>query len=152
MNSDRSDARQQLLTAVEAATEGLARAMAYLTEAFEQLDEQHADQLEAALFRPLQRAYGRAQRACAEYAQRNAVAVGEHVQPPQPAPSIGAKGLVDGAVETLGEIEGELVMLQDSLMLIELGDPEFRAALAEVRQVLADVTRAARAFLRTLGR
>ncbi|MDE3070182.1 MAG: hypothetical protein KGJ43_05590, partial [Acidobacteriota bacterium] len=109
-------------------------------------------ELEAQLFRPLQRAYGRVRRACSEYAARNGIDAADPTPPPQPAPGLGPKVRLETAVETLGEIEGELVMLQDSLMLVELGDPDLRAALAEVRQALAEVTHAARELLRTLGR
>ena len=45
-----------------------------------------------------------------------------------------------------------LAELQDSMMPVEVGDPELRAGLAEVRELLGDVTARAREFTRTLGR
>ncbi len=147
-----SDARQQLLNSVGQAADQLAQALALLTEAFEQLDDQQAERLEEALFRPVQRAYGRAKRSCAAYAERNAMAAPTLTAPTPPAPSLGVKGLIDNAVELVGEVENELVMLQDSLMLVELGDADLRAGLAEVRQALAGVFDDARAFVRTFGR
>jgi len=40
-------------------------------EAYEQLDDQHADELEEQLFRPVQGAYGRAKRTYSEFASRS---------------------------------------------------------------------------------
>src|SRR6266513_1433884 len=54
------EARQELLDDIAAAIERLAAALADLGVAYEQLDEHSADRLEAALFRPVQTAYGRA--------------------------------------------------------------------------------------------
>jgi hypothetical protein len=38
------------------------------------------------------------------------------------------------------------------MMPVEVGDPEVRAGLAEVRDLLAGASRRSREFLRTLGR
>ncbi len=57
-----AEARQQLLDTVAAATEDIAFALAALGEAYELLDEHNAENLERDLFRPVQLAYGRAQR------------------------------------------------------------------------------------------
>jgi hypothetical protein len=38
------------------------------------------------------------------------------------------------------------------MMPVEVGDPELRAGLAEVRELLGDVRARAREFVRTLGR
>jgi len=152
MSAVDSEAREQLLGAVGQAADQLAEALALLTEAFEQLDDQQAERLEEALFRPVQRAYGRAKRAYGAYAERHEMPAPALAAAPAPVPSIGVKGLVQSAVETVGQVEGELIMLQDSLMLIELGDTDLRAGLAEVRQALASVSEDSRAFLRTFGR
>ena len=56
------EARQQMLDDLARAAEQLARAVASLSAAYEQLDEQQGDALEARLFRPVQHAFGRAQR------------------------------------------------------------------------------------------
>ncbi len=45
-----------------------------------------------------------------------------------------------------------LSTLQDSMLPVEVGDPELRAGLAEVRVGLAEVEGHARDFLRTFGR
>ena len=65
-----AEARQDLLDIVAEAIDELAVALAALGEAYEQLDEQHADELEEQLFRPVQVAYGRAKRTHAAFAER----------------------------------------------------------------------------------
>jgi len=66
-----ADARQQLLDGLARAIDEIASALASLGEAYEQLDEQKADELEQELFRPVQMAYGRAKRSHAEFARRH---------------------------------------------------------------------------------
>jgi hypothetical protein len=146
------DARQRLLDVLGAATDELARALAALSTAYEQLDEQQADRLEAELFNPVRRAYGRAKRAYVEFAARHAIQGRDFEIPPPPAPSSGVKRLIEDAVEAVGRAETELVGLQDSLMPIEVGDAELRAALGEVRQLIDGLSQHARELLRTFGR
>jgi hypothetical protein len=147
-----AEARQQLLDALADATDELALALAALGAAYEQLDDQHADQLEEELFRPVQRAYGRAKRTHAEFAARHGLPSREFETPSPGRPSTGVKGFVESAVDAVGRAETELVALQDSLMPIEVGDPELRAGLTEVRELLGGLSQHARAFVRTFGR
>jgi hypothetical protein len=146
------DARQRLLDVLGAATDELAQALSALSVAYEQLDEQQAERLEAELFNPLRLAYGRAQRAHVEFAARHGIQGREFETPPPPAPSSGVKRLIEDAVEAVGRAETELVALQDSLMPIEVGDAELRAALGEVRQLIDGLSQHARELLRTFGR
>ncbi len=152
MTDTNAQERQHLLDVLGEATDQLAQALASLGVAYEQLDEQHADQLEEQLFRPVQRAYGRAQRTYAEFAGRHGLPPREFKTPVPGAPSTGVKGFVDDAVEAVGKVETELVALQDSLMPVEFGDPEFRAGLAEIRQLIDGVPQRARGFVSTFGR
>jgi hypothetical protein len=147
-----AEARQQLLDALGDATDELALALAALGAAYEQLDDQHADQLEEELFRPVQRAYGRAKRTHAEFAARHGLPTREFVDASAGRPSTGVKGFVEDAVEAVGRAEAELVALQDSLMPIEVGDPELRAGLTEVRELIDGLSQHARGFVRTFGR
>src|ERR1700741_2718847 len=71
MSYSAAEARRQLLDDVAEAADQLALSVAALTEAYEELDEQTADRLEAELFRPGQAAYGRLQRTHAEFAERH---------------------------------------------------------------------------------
>lgn len=62
------------------------------------------------------------------------------------------KLFVERAVDASEAADRKLGELQDSMLPIEAGDPELRADLGEVRELLAPVPNAARAFLRVLGR
>jgi hypothetical protein len=146
------DARQQMLDELAQAGDELAHALAALGAAHEGLDEQQGDRLEEELFRPLRRAYGRAKRAHAEFAARHGLPARQFETPVPGAPSTGVKGFVEDAVEAVGRADTQLADIQDSLMPIEVGDPELRAGLAEVRLLVEDVSPRARLFLRTFGR
>ena len=146
------EARQQLLDAFGEAADHLAHALAALGAAYEQLDDQQADRLEEQLFRPVQRAYGRAKGAHAAFAGRYGLPPRAFTTPPPGAPSTGVKGCIEEAVHAVGHAEGELVALQDSLIPIEVGDAELRAGLAEVRQLIVGFSPRARGFVRTFGR
>jgi hypothetical protein len=147
-----AEARQELLDGLGVATDELGRALSLLTTAYELLDDRQASALEEQLFRPVQRAYGRAKRTHAEFAGRHGLPERTFAAPPVSAPSTGVRRLVDDAVEAVGRAEAELVALQDSLMPIEVGDAELRAGLAEVRELIDGVAGRARAFVRTFGR
>jgi hypothetical protein len=147
-----AEARQQLLDTVGEATDQIGSALAALGAAYEQLDEASADQLEQQLFRPVQLAYGRARRTHAEFAAR--VGLASRKFEPQSAglPSTGAKGFIESAVTSVGRADNLLATLQDSMLPVEVGDPELRAALADLREIVAGISRDARELVRTLGR
>jgi len=147
------EARQHLLETVAEAIEELGAALAALGAAYEQLDEMTADRLEEALFRPVQVAYGRAQRTHAGFADRHGL-TGATFTPPAGAgaPSQGVRGFLDRAVDAVAEADLILAELQDSMMPVEVGDAELRTGLAEVRELIADLPDRARELVRTLGR
>jgi hypothetical protein len=147
-----AEARQDLLDAVGDAIEDLARALAALGAAYELLDQHKADELERALFGPVQVAYGRARRTHGEFAARHNLP-GRTFTPAEPgAPSTGLKGFVEAAATAVTSADATLATLQDSMMPIEVGDAELRAGLAQVRELVADVPQRARALTRTFGR
>jgi hypothetical protein len=147
-----AEARQQLLDSLAEATEEIGFALVSLSAAYEQLDEARADELEEKLFRPVQLAYGRSKRAHAEFAGRHALA-SRTFEPPSPGlPSTGAKGFIDNAVVAVGNADTALAELQDSLLPIDVGDPELRALLAELRELVGGTARRARELVRTIGR
>jgi hypothetical protein len=146
-----AEARQQLLDALGKATDEIGLALACLTEAYEQLDEDTGDRLEEALFRPVQSAYGRARRTHSEFATRVELPVRTFAPPAQTHPR-GTREAVSDAIEAVEEADIQLSELQDSLAPVEVGDAELRAGLSEVRRLLADVEAAATAFVRVLGR
>lgn len=147
-----AEARQQLLDDLAGAIESLGEALAALGAAYELLDEQTADRVEERLFRPVQQAYGRAQRTHTSFAERYGLAV-RAFPPARPGPaSQGARALLDRAVDSVDDADEALVELQDSMMPVEVGDPELRSGLASVRALVEDVRGRAREVLRTLGR
>ena len=146
------EARQELLDTLGEAIDEIAGALAALGDAYEQLTTVPADRLEEELFRPVQAAYGRAKQTHAGFAQRHGLP-GRTFVPANPGlPSTGIRGFVDSAVDSVAEADAVLTELQDSMMPVEVGDPELRAGLAEVRELLGEVRARAREFVRTLGR
>jgi hypothetical protein len=146
------EAQEQLLGTVAEATDEIGAALAALGAAYEQLDEQSGDRLEAELFRPVQLAYGRARRTHSGFAERHGLP-GRTFEPASAGlPSQGVRGFVEHAVEALEEADAILVELQDSMRPVEVGDAELRAGLAEVRELISEPPERARRFLSLFGR
>ena len=152
MGYDTKQARQDRLDAVGDAIDDLARSLAALGAAYELLDEHHADELEEMLFGPVQSAYGRLRRTHTEFAARHGLPTREFETPVPGAPSTGAKGFVEDAVAAVHHADVTLATLQDSMLPIEVGDPDLRAGLASVRELVDGVRRNAKALTRTIGR
>lgn len=146
------EAREEILARLSVAIERASLATACLGQAFELLDDASAERLEDALFRPVQRAYGRAKRTQTGFAERIGLPAPGAESPSAGLPSQGAKVLVERAAVAAAEADLVVADLQDSMLPIEAGDAELRAALAEVRELLAEVPAAAREFQRTFGR
>jgi hypothetical protein len=144
--------RQQLLDTLAQATDEIGVALAALGEGYEHLDEQSAERLERELFRPVQTAYGRAQRTHAEFAGRHELAARAFAPASQVAPSRRVKDYIDSALLAVDRADGELATLQDSMLPVEVGDAELRAGLEGVRTLLGELRGRARSFVRTLGR
>src|SRR3954452_3259938 len=113
------EARRQILDDLAAALDQLGLAVACSAEAFEQLAVDSADRLEADLYRPVQRAYGRGQRTHAQFAQRIGLG-GDPFPPPSPAPAEqGVKDLVQKMPAPLADADRRIAELQDTLLPIE---------------------------------
>jgi hypothetical protein len=147
-----AEARQELLDEFAEAIERIGLALAALGAAYEQLDEHNADRLEAELFGPVQRAYGRAKSTHAQFAERHGLPGRAFATPEPGIPSIGAKGFIDDAVDAAAAADSALGELQDSSLPTEVGDVELRTGLAEVRELLGGTRQRARTLARTLGR
>jgi hypothetical protein len=147
-----AEARQDLLDALATATDDIGIALGAIGDAYELLDDVSAEQLEEALFGPVQAAYGRAKRTHAEFADRYGLPRRTFASPAPGAPSRGVKGFLDTAVGAVVKADGELGQLQDSMLPVEVGDAELRAGMAEVRRQLGDVAAHARQFVSRLGR
>jgi hypothetical protein len=147
-----AEGQQQILDELAAATGQIGVALTALGEAYEHMDEDSGDRLEASLFRPVQGAFGRAKRAHAAFAARKGISASELGQPPAPGLPTTPGASVAQAVEALHHADQTLVELQDSLLPVEVGDQELRAALAEIRGLIEDLPGRARELTRTLGR
>ncbi|MEA2454325.1 MAG: hypothetical protein QOI45_587 [Thermoleophilaceae bacterium] len=147
------EGRQELLDSLALAIDQIGLALASLSAAYEELDVNTADTLEEELFGPVQRAYGRAKRTHAAFAERHGLPARVFEQPePAGSSSRGAKGFIEAAVAEIGAAGGTLATLQDSPMLLEVGDVELRSGLTEVRELIGDLTHRARELVRRLGR
>jgi hypothetical protein len=152
MSRSALEAQEQILADLGIAIEQLALASACLGQAYEVLDEATGERLEDELFRPVQRALGRAKRSHGQFAERVGLAAYEFGSPSGGLPSQGVKVLVERAVEASAAAAHTIADLQDSMLPIEAGDPELRAGLAEVRELAEQLPGRARGFIRTLGR
>jgi hypothetical protein len=147
-----SEARQELLETIEQSIDEINVALAALGAAYEALDERSADALEETLFRPTQSAYARARRTHDGFAQRFDLTSRPARTAGAGLPSQGVKGFLENARDALEEADGILAELQDSMMPVEVGDPELRSGLAEVRETLAPLPDAASRALSRFGR
>jgi hypothetical protein len=147
-----AEGSEKVLHDLAVAIEQIAEALASLGEAYEQLDEQTADALEEQLFRPVQLAYGRGKRTHSEFATRSRLptrSFDAHTPGPQ---SQSVQALIERAVDAARNADQSIAELQDSLLPIEVGDPELRAGLSQVRESLGPIPARARELVRTVGR
>jgi hypothetical protein len=147
-----AEARQLLLDDLALAIDQLAVALASLEVAYERLDEQSADNLEQQLFRPVQRAYARARRTHSEFADRHDLPQREFAAASPGPESQDARALIDRAGTATTDADDAIASLQDSLLPVEVGDPELRAGLAEVRTLIAELPATAAQMIRLVGR
>jgi hypothetical protein len=147
-----AEGRQQILDELANAIDQIAVALAALGAAYERLDEQRADELEEQLFRPTQLAYGRAKRTHSEFAARHGLSGAEFAEASSGLESQDARALIDRAATAAREADDEIAHLQDSMLPVEVGDPELRAGLSEVRSLIDPVPAVAGRLIRTVGR
>jgi hypothetical protein len=147
-----TEGREQVLGDLGAAIESIALALAFLGAAYEELDERAGDELETEIFRPVQLAYGRAQKTHSEFAARFGLAGRSFDAPSAGRPSQSANELIARASDAAAEADQAIAELQDSMLPIEVGDAELRAGLTGVRELLGAVPAKARSLARTVGR
>src|SRR6059058_6189570 len=145
------EARRQMLDDLAHAIDEIGAALAALGAAYELLDEQSGDRLEAELFRPVQVIYARARRTHMSFAERHGLPTRTFEPAMGARASADAASLLDSAVEAIEETDHLLAEIQDSMMPVEVGDAELRAGLAEVRELLAPLPDRARELERVLG-
>jgi hypothetical protein len=152
MSYTTAEGREQVLGDLAVAIEQIADALATLGEAYEQLDERAADLLEEQLFRPVQSAYGRARRTYSDFAARSRLRA-RTFEPHSPGPANQTVAtLVNRAVDAVHDADQSIAELQDSMLPVEVGDPELRAGLSSVRETLSTVALRARDLSRGFGR
>jgi hypothetical protein len=147
-----AEGREQVLSDLAGAIERIADALAGLGEAYEQLDDQHADVLEEQLFRPVQGAYGRAKRTYSEFAARSQLRSRSFDAHSPGMQSQTVLELIERAADAAYDADQAIADLQDSMLPVEVGDPELRAGLSQVRETLSTVPSRARTLMRTVGR
>ncbi len=147
-----AEARQDLLDILADQIESIGRGLESLGAAYEALDETTADRLEEELFRPVQTAYGRAQRTHNGFAERHGLPTKTFAPASSSSPGRSVADQLDRALNAIGDADIGLSTLQDSMLPVEVGDPELRAGLADVRSLLGKLPGQARTFARTLGR
>src|ERR1700761_7340754 len=152
MSYTTAEGREQVLGDLAVAIEQIADALATLGEAYEQLDERAGDVLEERLFRPVQSAYGRARRTYADFAARSSLRARTFAAHSPGVQSQTVQALIVRAVDAVQDADQSIAELQDSMLPVEVGDPELRAGLSQVRETLAPVPARARALVRTVGR
>jgi hypothetical protein len=147
-----AEGREKVLGDLAVAIEQIAEALAALGEAYEQLDENTADVLEEQLFRPVQSAYGRARRTYSDFATRSNLR-GRTFDAHSPGlQSQTVQALIERAVDASHDADQAIAELQDSMLPVEVGDPELRAGLSQVRETLTAIPVRARDLVRTVGR
>ncbi len=152
MSYSEADARVQVLSELHRAGEAIGTALTALSEAYEWLDEQTAERLEDELFRPVQAAYGRAQRTHAEFAARHRLPAAGFPPPGSFGRPGDARAAIGRATDALTQAEQTLSRLQDSMLPVDVGDPELRSGLSTVRELIGSLPGRARELLRMLGR
>lgn len=151
MSYSAADARQQILDELAGAAERLGEALAALGEAYERMEEHAADRLEERLFGPVQVAYGRARRTHTEFARRHQLPERTFSQAALRLPT-DPRHSIEQAVDALRAADETLATLQDSMLPVDVGDPELRAGLSAVRELIAPMPSRARALTQVLGR
>ncbi len=152
MSFTNEEGRRQLLDEVTGAIGDLALSLACLTEAYEGLDEDTADRLEAQMFRPVQAAYGRVRRTRSEFAERYRLNGGNGDGTPDAVGVQDPRRHIERALEAAQAADQRIAELQDSMLPVDVGDTEVRAGLSETRALIAEVPMHGRRLLRTLGR
>jgi predicted RNase H-like HicB family nuclease len=152
MSYSSADARVSMLRDVVSAADALAAALANLGEAYELLDEDHADALEARVFRPVQAAYARVRHTHSVFAGKHGLPEHRFTAGSPGAQTPDPRVQLERAIASIELADGQIAELQDSMLPVEVGDTEFRAGLSETRSLIAAAPAEGRRLLRTVGR
>ncbi len=151
MSYTNESGRLQILDDSAEAARDLDRALAALGEAYEHLNDDAADALETAVFKPLQAGFGLLKRTRSEFADRFTLPLTEPESAAEPPPGH-PRELLEHAGDALQAADDAIAELQDTLLPVEVGDQELRAGLSGVRTLIAPLPGACDELIRTLGR
>jgi hypothetical protein len=141
MSYSSEDARRQLVEDLGSAAAQLELALAYLGEAYQEVDEATGERLETHLFRPVRSAYATARRTATAFAAAAA-----------PAYSGDPRVHLQRAVDATERADQAIAEMQDSMLPVEVGDRELRDGLTHTRELISAVPGEGRQLLRTIGR
>jgi hypothetical protein len=151
MSYTNESGRLQILEDSGEAAREVDMAILALGEAYEHLDDDTADELETAVFKPLQGAFGLLKRTRSEFAERFALPLSEPESAHEMAPAQ-PRELLEQAADALQAADDTIAELQDTLLPVEVGDQELRAGLSAVRTLIAPLPGVCDELIRTLGR
>jgi hypothetical protein len=152
MSYTTQEGRERIVRELLQAAGQIELALSYLADAYELVDEGVADRLETQLFSPVQAAYSRARRTHAQFKRRYELADPDALPAAHRPRPHGPRHLIEGAADALEQADHWIAELQDSMLPVEVGDPELRAGLSETRELIGPLPANARALVRTLGR
>jgi regulator of protease activity HflC (stomatin/prohibitin superfamily) len=152
MSYTTAEGRERILQDLAEATDQIELALGYLSDAYELVDVNIADQLEERLFGPVQAALARSKRTHAEFGRRSGVAASQREAPAGGHRPHGARDLLEATAEALEQSDHWIAELQGSMLPVEVGDPELRSGLSETRTLIDPLPARARELVRTLGR
>jgi hypothetical protein len=152
MSYTNQEGRERILADLSEAADQIELALSYLTDGYELVDEALADRLEEQLFAPVQAAYGRSRRTLSEFAQRYGLGASGRQGGSSGARPHGPKDLIEGAIEAIEQADHWIGELQDSMLPVEVGDPELRAGLSQTRELLSPLPARAHELVRVIGR
>jgi len=147
-----AEGRRQIVDALVAAAHDADGALADLSEAYELLDELTAERLERDLFRPLQQAAGLVRRTLEQFALRHDLATPARAAAAASAHGRNPNAWVEAAAAAAARADLRLGALQDTMLPVEVGDPELRSGIERVRVLLGGISPRARELTRTVGR
>ncbi len=152
MSYTTAEGRERILDDLAQATAQIELALGYLSEAYELVEVNVADRLEEQLFSPVQASLARAKRTHVEFARRSGLPADVEAGAGGGHRPHGARELIEAAADAIEQADHWIAELQDSMLPVEVGDPELRAGLSDTRTLLTHLPSRARELVRTLGR
>jgi hypothetical protein len=152
MSYTTQEGRRRIVRDLAAAAAQIELALSYLSDAYELVDEGVADRLEGELFSPVQAGFARARRTLNEFSRRYGLDDAGGGPATRASRPHGPRELIEGAVDAIEQADHWIAELQDSMLPVEVGDPELRAGLSGTRELIGPLPAHARELVRVIGR